>query len=56
VELATGEARRGGSSVPIRLLLADDHQLVRESLRALLEREGYEVVAEAGRRCAWRAS
>jgi DNA-binding NarL/FixJ family response regulator len=35
-------------SVPIRLLLADDHQLVRESLRALLEREGYEVVAEAG--------
>ena len=32
----------------IRLLLADDHRLVRESLRALLEREGYEVVAEAG--------
>jgi len=34
--------------VAIRLLLADDHRLVRESLRALLEREGYEVVAEAG--------
>lgn len=33
--------------MPIRLLLADDHHLVRESLRALLEREGYEVVAEA---------
>ena len=32
----------------IRLLLADDHQLVRQSLRALLEREGYQVVAEAG--------
>jgi len=34
--------------VAIRLLLADDHQLVRQSLRALLEREGYQVVAEAG--------
>lgn len=33
--------------MPTRLLLADDHQLVRQSLRALLEREGYEVVAEA---------
>lgn len=31
----------------MRLLLADDHRLVRESLRTLLEREGYEVVAEA---------
>jgi len=31
-----------------RLLLADDHQLVRESIAALLEREGYEVVAQAG--------
>ncbi len=33
----------------IRLLLADDHRLVREGLRALLEREpGFEVIAEAG--------
>jgi DNA-binding NarL/FixJ family response regulator len=32
----------------IRLLLADDHRLVREGLRALLERAGFEVVAEAG--------
>lgn len=31
-----------------RLLLADPLPLVRQSLRALLEREGYEVVAEAG--------
>jgi DNA-binding NarL/FixJ family response regulator len=31
----------------VRLLLADDHNLVRAALRALLEREGYEVVAEA---------
>ena len=30
-----------------RLLLADDHPMFRQGLRALLEREGYEVVAEA---------
>jgi DNA-binding NarL/FixJ family response regulator len=34
--------------LPIRILLADDHTLVRQGLRALLEREGLEVVAEAG--------
>ncbi|HKW87294.1 MAG TPA: response regulator transcription factor [Candidatus Acidoferrales bacterium] len=33
--------------MPVQVLLADDHQVVRESLRALLEREGYKVVAEA---------
>ena len=33
---------------PIRLVLADDHRLFRESLRALLElHEGIDVVAEA---------
>ncbi len=31
----------------LRLLLADDHGIIRQSLRALLEREGYQVVAEA---------
>jgi DNA-binding NarL/FixJ family response regulator len=31
----------------LRILLADDHQILRHSLRALLEREGLEVVAEA---------
>jgi DNA-binding NarL/FixJ family response regulator len=31
----------------LRILLADEHQLRRRSLRALLEREGLEVVAEA---------
>jgi DNA-binding NarL/FixJ family response regulator len=31
----------------VRVLLADDHQMVREGLRALLERCGFEVVAEA---------
>ena len=30
-----------------RLLLADDHQLVREGFRALLQMHGFEVIAEA---------
>lgn len=33
--------------MPLRVLLADDHQIVRQGLRALLEREGLEVVGEA---------
>ncbi len=31
----------------IRVLLADDHVVVRQGLRALLEREGFQVVGEA---------
>src|SRR5579863_8386975 len=31
----------------IRVVLADDHVLVRESLKSLLEREGFQIVAEA---------
>jgi DNA-binding NarL/FixJ family response regulator len=31
----------------VRILLADDHAVVREGLRGLLERNGHEVVAEA---------
>jgi DNA-binding NarL/FixJ family response regulator len=34
--------------MPIRVLLADDHALVRQSVRVLLEQEGFEIVAEAG--------
>ncbi len=34
--------------MPTRILLADDHLIVRQGLRALLEREGFEVVAEVG--------
>jgi two-component system response regulator NreC len=34
--------------VPLRVLLADDHPLVRQGLRALLERQQLQVVAEAG--------
>lgn len=33
--------------MPIRVILADDHILVRQCLRSLLEREGLQVVAEA---------
>ncbi len=32
---------------PIRILIADDHQLFRKSLRQVCESEGYEVVGEA---------
>jgi two-component system, NarL family, response regulator NreC len=33
--------------MPVRVLLADDHAVVREGLRMLLEREGFQVTAEA---------
>jgi DNA-binding NarL/FixJ family response regulator len=33
--------------VPTSVLLADDHQIVRQGLRVLLEREGFDVVGEA---------
>src|SRR6266545_3651040 len=33
--------------MPFRILLADDHQIVRQGFKALLEREGLPVVAEA---------
>lgn len=33
--------------MPIQVLLADDHQIVRQSLRVLLEKEGLKIVGEA---------
>jgi two-component system, NarL family, response regulator NreC len=33
--------------MPIRVVLADDHTLVRQALKSLLEREKFQVVAEA---------
>lgn len=33
--------------MPLRVVLADDHVLVRQGLKSLLEREGFQVVAEA---------
>src|ERR1700746_2287578 len=37
----------GGRPMPTRIILADDHALVRQGIRSLLEREGLQVVAEA---------
>jgi two-component system, NarL family, response regulator NreC len=34
--------------MPLHVLIADDHAVVRQGLRALLERAGFEVVGEAG--------
>ena len=37
-----------GNRSPLRVLLADDHEIMRESLRSLLSDEGdFEVVGEA---------
>jgi DNA-binding NarL/FixJ family response regulator len=33
--------------MPIRVVLADDHVLVRQGLKSLLEREKFQVLAEA---------
>src|SRR5690242_6493985 len=33
--------------MPVRILLVDDHVLVRQGLKSLLEREGFQVVGEA---------
>ncbi len=35
------------TKMPIRILLADDHQIVRQGLRALLEQRGFLVAGEA---------
>ncbi len=34
--------------MPLRVLVADDHMVVRQGLVALLQREGFEVIGEAG--------
>ncbi|HUZ48071.1 MAG TPA: response regulator transcription factor [Terriglobia bacterium] len=33
--------------MPLKILLADDHQIVRQGLKALLEEEGFKVICEA---------
>src|SRR5437899_4458051 len=35
------------TSSPIRVLLADDHRVLREALKLLLEKDGCEIVGEA---------
>ncbi|MGZ6617331.1 MAG: hypothetical protein ACXVFQ_23270, partial [Solirubrobacteraceae bacterium] len=42
-------AETGAPNVPITIVIADDHQVVRAGLRLLLEaEEGFQVLAEAG--------
>src|SRR2546422_5679482 len=40
-------SRNGGAGMSERVLLADDHAVFRQGLRALLEKRGLEVVGEA---------
>lgn len=47
VERAGNPTRQTAGTSP-RIVLADDHALVRQSLRTILEREGLTVVGEAG--------
>ena len=44
------EARtvRQVDKMPLRVILADDHQIVRQGIRTLVERQGVQVVAETG--------
>src|SRR4051812_39427947 len=39
-------APEGKPYMPVRLVLADDHLVLRQALKALLERRGLEVVAD----------
>lgn len=51
VRAVSGEHRTQGSAgdpMPFRILLADDHVIFRQGVKGLLEREKFEVVAEAG--------
>jgi DNA-binding NarL/FixJ family response regulator len=45
---APGPAGRGDGDGPIRVVVSDDHPVVRQGLRSFLEAQGFEVVAEAG--------
>ena len=50
-------AHQSRSHGPIRILIADDHPVVRDGLRALLSRDEFEIVGEAasGREAADKA-
>ena len=37
----------GRDSMPTRVFLADDHALIRQGLKALLEKQGFQIVSEA---------
>lgn len=42
------EAKKAGATLPCRILLADDHHLLRQGVRALLEANGLTIIGEAG--------
>ena len=44
---ATSAPDPAATSAPLRVLLADDHVIFRQGIRTLLERYGFEIVAEA---------
>jgi two-component system response regulator NreC len=44
----SGEPSAAAETTPLRILLADDHVIFRQGIRTLLERHGFEIVAEAG--------
>src|SRR5262245_30477453 len=44
---ASPRREHGGAGMSLRVLLVDDHQVMRQGLRALLEREHFHVVGEA---------
>src|SRR5947209_1216825 len=46
--LRSTDQHGGSMTMPSRILLADDHLIVRQGLKALLEHEGFAVVAEVG--------
>lgn len=43
-----GADQAGGPQQPIRVFVLDDHELVRQGLRELLEGEGFRIVGESG--------
>lgn len=45
---STGSQGVAGERGPVRVFILDDHELVRQGLRDLLEDEGFEVVGETG--------
>jgi len=44
----SGGPSAAAETTPLRILLADDHVIFRQGIRTLLERHGFEIVAEAG--------
>lgn len=46
--MSASRADTADGNNPVRLLLADDHRILRESLRRSLEAQGFEVVGQAG--------